>query len=221
MKTPWTGHRDQRFGGFTYSQHGEDLMIVNLFDLAGIQRPSFLDVGAHHPLVISNTALLYERGSRGINIEANPNLFPEFQRQRPEDINLQVAVGPAAGRMPLYMVDPTSGLNSLIKSEVEKQSGKSVNLAVEVDVVTLNSIVDKHWKGEFPDFLSIDVEGMDLEVLSGADFSKSKPKVIIAEIRRHETLRANIAMGAQGYMCLCRITENLIYLTKEFWSKVF
>jgi hypothetical protein len=66
-----TGHRDQWFGGRTYAQHGDDLAVLNIFKRLGIERPSYLDVGAYHPFDLSNTALLYERGSRGINVEPN------------------------------------------------------------------------------------------------------------------------------------------------------
>src|SRR5437763_16778861 len=68
------GHPDQGFGGRTYAQFGEDLIFLNIFALLGINTPSYIDVGAHHPVNISNTALLYERGCRGIKIDANPDL---------------------------------------------------------------------------------------------------------------------------------------------------
>ncbi len=68
-------HPDQRFGGVTHAQHGDDIIIRAVFDNLGIDNPSYLDIGAHHPTNISNTKLFYDAGSRGINVEANPNLF--------------------------------------------------------------------------------------------------------------------------------------------------
>jgi hypothetical protein len=76
------GHRDQKWGPTSYAQHGDDFQILNLFNLLGIDRPTYIDLGAHHPETISNTKLLYDRGSRGINVEANPNLFKAFESQR-------------------------------------------------------------------------------------------------------------------------------------------
>lgn len=90
-------HRNQKFGRTTYAQHGEDLMICNLFSIIGVDRPGYLDLGAHHPYVISNTALLYERGSRGVNVEANPVLLDAFREARPEDVSVNLGVGPERG----------------------------------------------------------------------------------------------------------------------------
>ena len=88
---------DQLYGSRTYAQHGDDLAILNIFDMIGITRPSYLDIGAHDPFKISNTALLYLRGSRGINVEANPRLIEAFRVQRPDDVKSQRRRGRHAG----------------------------------------------------------------------------------------------------------------------------
>lgn len=77
----------------SYAQHGKDVIIINLFKLLGIEKPSYIDIGDHHPYEISNTALLYELGSNGINIEANPNLLEEFKKERKHDINICCGIG--------------------------------------------------------------------------------------------------------------------------------
>ena len=76
----------------SYSQCGEDLLVQYIFNLRGIQKPSYIDIGANHPYFLSNTALFYEKGSRGINIEANPQLAENFKTHRPEDINLNIGI---------------------------------------------------------------------------------------------------------------------------------
>ncbi len=88
----YEGHPDQAFGHISYSQHGEDLFLLNIFRLIGIETPSYLDLGAHHPWHISNTALMYHRGSRGVNVEANPILFEAFLTERPLDKNVNMGV---------------------------------------------------------------------------------------------------------------------------------
>src|SRR5689334_18987985 len=67
------------FGIHSYSQCGEDIIIDHVFRLRGIPSPSYIDIGANHPYFINNTAMFYERGCRGINIEANPQLLSAFQ----------------------------------------------------------------------------------------------------------------------------------------------
>lgn len=71
----------------------------------GIKKPSYIDIGAHHPYEISNTAIFYMNGCRGVNVEANPNLIDEFYKERPDDINICCGVGNHPGKMPFYMID--------------------------------------------------------------------------------------------------------------------
>ena len=107
-------------GGVTYSQFGDDLVIINIFNNLGIEKFTYLDIGAHHPYNISNTALLYKYGYHGINVEANPNLIEAFFRERPLDKNVNVGIGTKSGEMPFYMIDGFSGRNSFDKKVVEK-----------------------------------------------------------------------------------------------------
>ena len=182
----WSGNPDQVFGHLTYAQHGEDIIIACLFHKLGIARPSYLDVGAHHPLNISNTALLYSRGSRGINIEANPDLIPAFKKYRPEDKNLNIGVASREGTLPFYRIDNFSGRNSFdlksVQDFIAAYPQFKINSAIEVKVTTLNAIVSKYNGGIFPNFLSIDVEGLDFEILSTTDFTNSKPQLLCVEV---------------------------------------
>ncbi len=98
-------HPDQAFGDKTYSQFGEDLILLNVFYKLGIEKGRYFDVGAHNPWNISNTALLYERGWRGVCVEANPNQISGFELARPEDNILNVGVGCSIGTAPFYMID--------------------------------------------------------------------------------------------------------------------
>lgn len=209
------------FGSKTYSQHGDDMMIANLLYLMGVKKPNYLDLGAHHPFEISNTALIYERGARGVNVEANPFLFSEFQKQRPEDVNLNIGVGPIHGQAPFYMYDEKSPINSLKKELVEK-AGK-VRKEIVIQILTINEIVDKYFEGLWPDFLNSDVEGMDLAILKTADFSKSKPKIICVESYRQDVLTSDAFkhhLNSCGYMCYCRCGENLIFVDRVFEMRV-
>ncbi len=171
-------HPHQWYGGRTYAQHGDDLAIINLFNCLRITQPSYLDIGAHHPFIISNTALLYQRGSRGINVEANPALIEEFNKFRPEDINLCAAVvGKSTNeKVTLNRIDQTSGLNSLLPI-----TGHKVRDTVDVWAFTADEIVAKYADGCWPDLLSIDVEGMDIPVLKSINYRRGGPKVICAE----------------------------------------
>jgi len=208
----YTGHPDQHFGHITYSQHGEDLMVANLFKLMRIDKPSYLDIGAHHPIHISNTALLYSRGSRGVNIEANPMLMGAFDEHRPEDRNVCVAVGLSEEMADLHLYDETSGLNSLLGSEIPGGPKGSIRVVV----VPLGWVIDTICGGIWPDFLSIDVEGMDFEILSGHHFlGSNKPKIICAEVRPHQSAEWDEMMRWKGFRPICRMGENMIFIERS------
>jgi FkbM family methyltransferase len=222
---PFRGHRDQAFGYISYSQHGEDFVFVQLFNRLGIARPSYLDIGAHHPVEISNTALLYSRGARGVNIEANPALIKEFERLRPDETNVNVGIAPEAGKMAFYMVNERSGRNTLDKAAMEAFVANhpqfSIERIIDVEVITINDAVNRYCSGSWPDLLSIDIEGLDFEVLKTADFSNSKPKILCVEILTgpEEDLCATAALRRmlreKGFVPYHIAHGNAIFLSED------
>lgn len=223
-------HPDQHFGCVTYSQHADDLIVLSVFTSMGIQQPTYLDIGAHHPFNISNTALLHERGCRGINVEANPNLFEAFLAHRPQDINLNVGVSAQSGGEPLdfYMIDKWSGRNSFSKQMVDDfvkaYPQFQVTEVIKIPTMTVDDIIQKHAGGVFPDFLSIDVEGLDEEILRSVDYSVTRPKVICVETVSATGERGDAGIKTfleeMGYLSLIRCGGNSIFVHREFESLV-
>lgn len=208
----------------SYSQNGEDLFLRNVFNLIGITHPSYLDLGAHHPFRISNTALFYAGGSRGVNVEANPNLIGAFRKHRPRDRNLNFGVGPVAGNFDFFMIDPWSGRNSFDPKEVIANTTKH-NLPpkekVQIRVKTINDIVRYHCRGSYPDLLLTDLEGMDYAVLKSADFTASRPKVICTEARKEDALNVWSLLQSRGFRLYCRIQENLIFVESAYTTRLY
>lgn len=226
------GHPDQHFGSVTYAQHGDDLMILNLFKLIGVERcgsrpdaaPNWLDLGAHDPSIISNTALLYFRGFRGVNVEANPELIKRFRVHRPEDLNVNVGVGPVPGELEFFKYSDTSGRNTFSRDEVESLKGKmTVRETVKLPVKTLRTIVREHCNGLYPDLLSCDIEGLDYDVLSQLPEcgDLNSPKIVVVETRRHETEKMARLMRGKGYILHCRMGENLFFVRADFLDLLF
>lgn len=214
----YEGHPDQRYGHITYSHCGEDLMILNLFELMRIQKPSYLDIGSHHPFTISNTALLYQRGSRGINVEANPNLMEAFRDHRPEDININMGISTQPGIMKFYMWDKTSGRNTFSQEWSKRLEVHTET--IELPVTTMSYVIDTYFNSEYPDLLTIDIEGLDYDVLDQADFSKSSPKIVCAETYQQDSLKFKQMMFNKGFMFYSRHTVDSIFVHKDYFHFV-
>lgn len=161
----------------SFSQCGEDLLIQYVFNLRDIQRPSYIDVGAHDPFFLSNTALFYENGSIGINIEANPQLFKNFNIHRSQDINLNIGLGYQKRELDFYiMQDNTLSTFSKEEADFMMTNGKKLAEIKKVKLTTIMNVLNEYNNGTFPDFMSLDVEGLDFEILQSIDFEKSFQK---------------------------------------------
>jgi FkbM family methyltransferase len=196
-----------------YSQHGEDIILVDLFQKLGVEKPGYLDVGCFHPFEISNTALLYERGSRGINVDADHEAIELFQKHRPDDVNLCVGISVAPGEATFYRSTETRGCNSLVKGRL--LSYAPVTSQETVKLTTMRAIVDAHWGGVYPDFLDLDIEGMDLPVLKTANLKINGPMVICVEAMCDAESQAICSvLEPQGYEFAQRCTHNDIYVRR-------
>jgi len=166
----------------SYSQQCEDLTVARYF--AG--RPPlgfYVDVGAHHPVDKSNTYAFYRQGWNGINIDANPDAIDLFKSRRPHDINILAAISEYPGEH-VYTRFQNSAFNTLdtdVASAVAA-SGQKIIGEITVNTRTLRSVLDEHIpKGQTIDFLSVDVEGFDLEVLRSNDWAHYRPTVVVIE----------------------------------------
>ncbi|MND29637.1 FkbM family methyltransferase [Agrobacterium tumefaciens] len=224
----WTGHPDQQFGGLTFSQHGEDLVILSIFYQLGIKNPDYIDIGAHHPVNISNTALLYKLGSRGINIEANPILSEEFIKARPDDINLNIGISDSIGELDFYMIDDRSGRNSFSREVAERfvqdHPQFSITNIRKIPVTTVSTVLEKYYNGKCPAFLSIDVEGLDYTILKSIDFNQYRPIVVCVEVvfagADEQKDEIFLLMRQAGYYVHFATSGNLIFVDQAMKAKL-
>lgn len=170
----------------SYSQCGEDLIVDFLLtSILGIKSPSYVDIGAHHPWWLNNTYIFYRRGLRGVNIEPDPALFSNFIKSRPGDININKGVAfNTDDKMADFYVMSSRALNTFSKEEAERIGRAGIYKVEEikqVELIGINDILLKYFSDKPLDFLSIDVEGLDLEILKSLDFSTYRPKVICVE----------------------------------------
>lgn len=181
-----TDFHDKR-GHPSYSQEGEDRVLsVLLFKLHGSRHVNdgfYVDVGAHHPHRFSNTCLFYKRGWHGINIDAMPGSMSVFKRRRPRDINLEFGVGRNVEMLRFFVFNEPA-LNTFNESLAKARCNRGWHLkyTIEVPVLPLSEILKKNIpKGQKIDFFSVDVEGLDLEVLQSNDWQEYRPMVVLVE----------------------------------------
>lgn len=166
----------------SYSQQGEDLTLLRL--LGNKAEGFFVDVGAFHPIKYSNTYIFYNKGWRGINVEPNPDVQKEFKKHRPGDMTLNTAVGSSAAKLSYYKFNHPA-VNSFSAEHVEKwkkMPGFKLEEVVEVEVQKLSTLLDNHLpKGKKIDFMTVDVEDFDLQVLKSNDWNLYRPILLLVE----------------------------------------
>ena len=163
----------------TYSAFGEDVEINKYFkkNLKGF----YVDVGCYHPIKASNTLLLYQNGWNGINIDINKLSIDLFNFCRPKDINLNLAI--SNKKITKYYYQKELSLLNSIKKKQAKQAFQGQILTKKIKSKSLNEVLDgTKFKNREIDFLDIDAEGADFEVLNSLDFKRYKPKLISVEI---------------------------------------
>lgn len=221
----WHYLQQKRKARKSFSQCGEDLLVRYIFNLRGVAKPSYIDIGANHPYRINNTAIFYNNGCRGINIDANPGLIKLFNIVRPGDININVGISQEEGELDFYIMEDET-LSTFSKSEYELlvNSGKKLKGIQRVKLTTIDKILKAHFHGKFPDFLSLDVEGMDFEILKSIEFTKSCPKVICVEAAEYSPVGAGKRkedlinfLVSHGYYEYANTNLNVIMVKKDFW----
>lgn len=166
----------------SYAGNHEDVVLARVFDAQ--PRGFYIDVGANHPTWGSLTRHFYDHGFTGINIEPQPDLYEKLQAERPNDLNLRCGIGKAEGKLTLYAaIDPLyQGLSTFDREQAELHA-RDLRLAFEevtVPVTTLARLCKEHVKQPI-DFLSIDVEGHERDVILGADWKGYRPRVLVIE----------------------------------------
>jgi len=211
-----------RFGKRSYSQEGEDLILSRILDQ---KRCGFyVDVGAHHPHRFSNTYLFYRQGWRGINIDAMPGSMKPFKRYRPRDVNLEVGVLDKRGEMPFFIFNEPA-LNGFWPDEETakaKNPGYQIVDVKSIPVFPLSEILLEHLpEDQSIDFLTVDAEGRDYEVLSSNDWNAFSPNVVAVEVFGKDikdllSSQIGIYMAEVGYVLFSKSFNTVFFIKAKF-----
>jgi FkbM family methyltransferase len=201
----------------SFSQEGEDLIARRIFE--GLSRGFYVDVGAHHPTRFSNTMAFYRRGWRGINIDANPDAIRLFKRARPRDTNVCIGVSEAGGNLTFHMFDEpaVSTFDAELADELVRNSPYRLLERREVKVRRLAEILEETLPANQPiDLMSIDVEGLDLNVMQSNDWERFRTRCLLVEAREFDMDRpdhnpVHRFASFVGYRLIAKTVNTLIY----------
>lgn len=171
----------------TYSQSGEDAILSYVLNFMGYDLTdiTYLDLGANHAVSMSNTYTYYRNGCRGVLVEANPELIPDLQKQRAGDIIVNKAIAfDSSQKMIDFYVMSGDGLSTISKEEAQHACEVNPDLYIketyQVETITIKEIFETYFE-HAPEIMSIDLEGIETQILSEIDFETTRPLLIVLE----------------------------------------
>jgi len=207
----------ESFLKISYSQEGEDLILNRIFE--NQENGFYIDVGAHHPRRFSNTYLFYKKGWRGVNIDAMPGSMELFKKERPYDVNLEIAVAKESKDLTFYIFNEKA-LNTFSKIQATKKNHYKNFRIVEEKIIKAYPFmkIAQEYSIDLSkvDFLSIDVEGLDEEVVESIDFGILKPKVILIELEKEGITNVT---NSKIYKLLIR--HDYVFFAKTYNTSFF
>jgi FkbM family methyltransferase len=203
----------------SYAQRFEDLYLMRCF--AGRDDGFYIDIGSGHPVYDNMSFAFYLKGWNGVTVEPNPWLARLTRAVRPRDRHLETLVGAAAGEATFYVVNDFHGLSTMIEDHAraaQSQFGKA-SKALVVPVTTLRELCEQHVPRTF-DFLKVDVEGAEQDVLLNGDWHNYRPKVVVVEALAPYTMTPAWAawepfLAKHGYRYVWFDTLNRYYVAEE------
>ncbi|NQW46529.1 MAG: FkbM family methyltransferase [Planctomycetes bacterium] len=199
----------------TYSQNGEDCALLELFpaDFKGI----YVDLGANHPYFISNTHLLYTRGWHGLCVDALPMFAPLYRRHRPRDVFLNKGVSMTAGAFDFYEMDvpELSTFSRELADDLVASRRAALTAVHRIEAAPVSEIISDFAPSGNCDVLSIDVEGLDAEIVRSTDWGFVNPRVVICETSSFEHDWTNEIIGlfaARGFRHYRHVGCNDIFV---------
>ena len=170
----------------------------------------------------SSTYYFYRRGWRGINVDALPGTKRLFSRMRPRDITIECGVGSQPGVMPYFAFDEPA-LNTFSASEAERKNRAPYHIVetFQIPVVTLQQILKEHLPDDTViDFMTIDAEGFDHEIVASNDWAKYRPRVLLVELLTTELGQLDVhptakLLGENGYRIIAKTFNTFFFVANE------
>lgn len=198
----------------TWSQYGEDLVIDRL--LGNKRHGTYIDIGANDPNLINNTRRFYDRGWSGANVEPDPDKHTRLVASRPRDMNIHCGVGSKTEPQMFYRMSADM-LSTFSKTAAElyQRQGYAVVEEIPVKLIPLAEVFER--VGRPVDFLSVDVEGFEVDVLKSNDWSVHRPTLLLVEMM-HDANHIEAMLAEVGYEIVWRNSTNAIFRQMAGWK---
>lgn len=218
-------------GNPSYSQEGEDLLLDSIFFRINAKEPKdtgfYVDVGAHHPYIYSNTARMFKRGWSGINIDPSSETIRLFNKVRPKDKNLRTGVGTTSGEL-TYFKFSSPALNTFNEDVVayHTKHGMPCIAKETIPIEPLSELLEVHLpSGQNIDFMNVDVEGFDYEVVQSNNWDVWRPTVVAIE--QHSLSLAEVEetdigkfFKVTGYVAWSKTASTIFYVEEGSVEKL-
>ena len=202
----------------SYAQNMEDYHLDLIF--AGQDRGTYVDVGGGHPVADNVSFHFYLKGWRGLVVEPQVQLANLYAHVRPRDLAVSCLAGSAEGEIDFHVVDKLHGFSTTVREHAAgaSQFGASYQ-TIRKRVRPLRTLIDEAGLGAI-DFLKIDVEGAEQDVLAGMDLARQRPRILLIEAMQPGSLAAAWAQWepmllAQAYRFAFFDRLNRFYVAEE------
>ena len=189
----------------SYAQNFEDVVLDRVFHQ--VERGRYIDVGGYDPVIDSVTKHFYDKGWSGVNIEPVARFHRKFVEQRTRDTNLNVAVGTAVGSVTFHEWGDT-GLSSC-HDELDERFAATLGIGPSTITVPMTTLAEITLAlGDVTvDFLKIDVEGYERDVIEGGEWQAFRPRVLVIEAVKPQVP----GCGQRGYEPAWFAWEGLLF----------
>lgn len=218
----------------SHSQFGEDVIVYNLLTDIPIKSLLYLDIGANNPEFINNTFLFYEKGFQGVLVEPNPFLCGKLAYARPRDtvVNYGIGIDETIKEADFYIFSQDAdGLSTFSADEAKhwEEVGldgrkHKIERVWKMPLMGINEVIEKYFT-ECPDFISIDVEGWDFQILQTFDFEKYSPTAFCVETlaynkdgSTYRITEINDFFESHGYFSFQETYANNIFVNKNLYD---
>lgn len=219
----------KRFYQKSFSQCGEDCIVNFLRNVLKIDPFSYLDIGAHHPFRMNNTASFYKMGYSGVLVEPDPTFYRLLKKSRKRDIVLNCGITPTHTneKLTFFLIDPPS-LNTFSREDAERYEsmGHKIIKTIDIPCLTVTELIERYFPSQ-PTFVSIDCEGLDVQILKSINFMKNRPGIISVEtleyrndMKGEKNLEIPNIMDKAGYFAFSDTFINTIFLDRAKWKPV-